>query len=120
MTGVVTIVCLVLAVGTMVAAGVRALRDRPVERVELATAAVLELAVLVYVVVRVVDLARGHHPPSLGIVVVYLVGIALVMPVAAVLALAERSRWGPIVLGFGALVVCVLFARVNQIWSPGG
>ena len=120
MTGIATIVCLVLALATMVGAGVRALRDQAVGRPELVAAGVLELGVLVYVVVRVVDLVGGHRPSSTAIVVVYLVGIALVMPMAGLLALAERSRWGPIVLGVGALVVCVLFARLDQIWSPGG
>lgn len=120
MTGIATIVCLVLAGVTMLVAGIRAARDRPVERLEIVTAGLLEVGVLVYVAVRAVDLVGGHRASSLGIVVVYLVGIALVMPVAAALGLAERSRWGPIVLGFGALVVCVLFARLDQIWSPGG
>lgn len=120
MTGIATIVCLVLAVATMLIAGVRAGRDQVVGRPELVAAALLELGVLVYVVTRVVDLVGGHRTSSAVIVAVYLVGIALVMPIAAVLALAERSRWGPIVLGFGALVVCVLFARLNQIWSVRG
>lgn len=120
MTGIVTLVSLVFAVVTMALAAWRAGRDQVVGRPELAAAALLELGVLVYVVARVVDLAGGHRTSGTGIVVVYLVGIALVVPVAAVLALAERSRWGPIVLGFGALVVCVLFARVDQLWSPGG
>lgn len=120
MTGIATIACLALAVVVMAVAGWRAYRDRPVERPELLAAAVLELAVLVYLAFRVVDLVRGHHPSSLGILVVYLVGTALLMPVAGVLALAENSRWGPVVLAFGALVVCVLFARIDQIWTPRG
>lgn len=120
MTGIVTIGCLVLALGTVLVAGVRALRDEPAARAELVGAGLLELGVLVYVVVRVVDLAGGHRPPSLGIVIAYLFGIVLVMPVTVVLGLAERSRWGPIVIGVGAIVVCVLFKRVDQIWTPRG
>lgn len=120
MTGIATIACLALAVVVMASAGWRAYRDRPVERTELIAAGVLELAVLVYLAFRVVDLVRGHEPSSLGILVVYLIGTALVMPVAGFLALAEQSRWGPVVLAFAALVVCVLFARIDQIWSPGG
>lgn len=120
MTGVATIVCLVLAAGVLAVAGWRAYRDREVQRTELILAGALELALLVYLVFRIVDLARGHHPSSLGVLVVYLVATALVMPVAAGFALAERSRWGPVVLAFGALVVCVLFARINQLWSPRG
>ena len=119
-TGIATIVCLVLAVVVMAVAGWRAYRDRPVERAELIAAAVLEVAVVVYLVLRVVDLARGHHPSSLGILVVYLIGAAVVVPVGGFLALVEHSRWGPVVLAAAALVLCVLFARINQLWSPGG
>jgi hypothetical protein len=42
------------------------------------------------------------------------------MPVAAALGWAEPSRWGGVVLASGALVTCVMFARINQLWSPHG
>jgi hypothetical protein len=119
-TGIATVVCLVLAVGVLAVAGWRAYRDREVERIELLLTGVLEIAVLVYLGFRVADLVGGHHPPSLGILVVYLVGTALLMPVATAFALAERSRWGPVVLAFGALVLCVLFARIDQLWTTRG
>jgi hypothetical protein len=57
---------------------------------------------------------------GLGIVIAYLIGLVLTMPVTVALALAERTRWGSVTLGVGALVVCVLFARINQIWNPHG
>ncbi len=120
MTGIATIVCLVLALVTVLATGVRALRDQTVDTIELAAAGLLELGVLFYVGVRVADLAGGHRPPSLAIAIAYLIGIVLIMPVTVVLGIAERSRWGPVVLGVGALVVCVLFARIDQVWTPHG
>lgn len=120
MTGIATIVCLVLALGVVIVSGVRALRDRAVTVRELYVAGVLELGVLLYVVVRAIDLINGHHPQSMPLAVVYLVGILLVMPVAAALAIAERSKWGPVVLGVGALTVCVLFARIDQVWKMHG
>lgn len=115
-----TVVCLVLALGVLVTAGVRALRDQPVAALDLGAAGLLELGVLFYVGVRVADLVGGHRPPSLVLAVVYLVGTALVMPVVAVLGLAERSRWGPVVLAVGAIVVAVLFARIDQVWTAHG
>ena len=120
MTGIATIVCLVLAAVTVVLTGIRALRDRPVARVEIAAAGLLELGVLFYVGVRIADLAGGHRPASVALAVVYLIGILLVMPITAVLGIVERTRWGPIVLAAGALVVCVLFARIDQVWKPHG
>lgn len=120
MTGVVTVICLALAFVTVLVSGVRALRDRAPTRFDLAFTAVIELAVLVYVAVRAIDLAGGHHPDGLGLLIVYLIGIALTMPVTAVLSWVEPSRWGSVVLASGALVVCVLFARINQLWTPHG
>ena len=120
MTGIATVVCLVLALGVVLVNGVRALRDRPVTTREVGAAGILELGVLFYVVVRVVDLVGGHKPHSMLLAVAYLVGILLVMPVAVALGIAERSKWGPVVVAVGALVVCVLFARIDQVWQPHG
>jgi hypothetical protein len=47
----------------------------------------------------------------------YLVGPLLIVPCAALWALAERSRWGPGVLLIGCLVVPVLILRLHQVWS---
>jgi threonine/homoserine efflux transporter RhtA len=120
MTELATIVCLVLALGTVLPCAVKALRDRPVGRLEVTAAGLLEVGVLFYVIVRIADLIGGHRPSSLAVAIAYLIGILLVMPVAAALGIVERTRWGPIVLGVGALVVCVLFARIDQVWRPHG
>ncbi len=120
MLAVATGVCLALALVTVLAGGIRALRDRPVTTIELAAAGALELGVLFYVGVRVAELVGGHRPPSMGLAVAYLVGIVLVMPVAVALGIAERSRWGPLVFVAGALVVAVLFARIDQVWTAHG
>jgi hypothetical protein len=116
MTAVATIVCLALALVTVLVTGYRTLRNQPVARLDIGAGGLLELGVLFYVGVRVADLIGGHRPHSLALAIAYLIGILLVMPVTAVLGIAERSRWGPVVLGAGALVVCVLFARIDQVW----
>jgi hypothetical protein len=120
MTGIVTIVCLVLAGVTVAIAGWHASRDRPITKTDLMAAAATELAVLVYVGVRIADLIGGHHTSGIAIVSAYLGGIVLAMPITAALAWAEPSRWGSITLAAGALVTCVLFARINQLWTPHG
>jgi hypothetical protein len=120
MTGLTTIACLTLALLTALACGIDALRDLRVGRVDLVLAGVTELAILGYVAVRVVDLAGGHRSAGLAIVLAYLVGMILILPVAAALGLAEPSRWGPVILASGGLVVCVMLARIAQLWRPGG
>ncbi len=120
LTTIVTIVCLALALVVVVLTGVRALRDQPVAVPDLGAAALLELGLVVYLAARIADLVRGPQPHSVALAVLYLVGTMLVMPVTALLGIAEKSRWGPVVLGAGAIVVSVLFARIDQVWSPHG
>jgi hypothetical protein len=120
MTGVATIICLVLAFATALIAGLHALRDRAVTKVDLGAAALTELAVLFYVGVRIAGLIGGHHTQGLAIVIAYLVGLVVVIPITAALARIEPSRWGSVTLGSGALVACALFARINQLWTPHG
>lgn len=120
MSKIATIICLGLAAVVVLLTAVQALRDRPVTKREVAAAAGLELGVLFYVGTRVAQLIGGHRPHSLALTLAYLLGILLVTPVAAALGIAERSKWGPVTLGVGALVVCVLFPRIDQVWSVHG
>jgi len=120
MTVVVTTVCVVLGLVVALLSAIRAARRRASSKIEFVLAALTEIGVLIYVVLRAVDLAHGHHVDSLALFIAYLAGIALVLPVAAFLSAIEPSRWGSIVLGSGALVACVLFARIHQLWSPHG
>lgn len=113
-------VCVVLGLALAAVSGFRALREQASTRADLIGAAVLEVAVLGYVVVRVVDLIGGHRTSGLAILIIYLFAIVLTTPIAAALSYAEPSRWGAIVLGVGALVVCVLLARIAQLWTPVG
>jgi hypothetical protein len=120
MTAIATVICLVFALATAAVAGVQALRDRAINRVGLVLAGLTELAIFFYVAVRITDLAHGHHTSGLAIVIAYLVGLILTMPIVVVLSIAEPSRWGSVTLGVGAIVACVLFARINQLWTPHG
>ena len=100
------------------AGAVEAIRGRPAGIALLVVAAAAELVLLVAVGASVVALARGHDPASTATAIGYLVGVPFVVPVAAFLALAERSRWGSVVLGAGGLVLAVLAARLGQVWQP--
>lgn len=120
MTGAATVVCLVLALGTALIAAGHAVRDRPTGRLDVAAAGVTELAVLFYVALRAIDLVAGHHTSGLAVVIAYLAALVLALPVTMALSWAEPTRWGSIVLLVGALVTCVLFARINELWTPHG
>jgi hypothetical protein len=120
MTGITTVACLVLGLLTALAGVIDALRDQRVGRVDLVAAGLTEVAILAYVTVRVVDLADGHRSAGLAIVLAYLIGLILILPIAAALGLAEPSRWGPVIVASGGVVVCVMLARIAQLWHPGG
>jgi hypothetical protein len=50
----------------------------------------------------------------------YLVGSLVVLPLAVLWALAERTRWGPGVLVIGSLAIPVLIVRLGQVWNAHG
>ncbi len=79
--------------------------------------AVLELALVAQLVVGVGALAGTDREVDGLSFVGYLVGAVLVLPLAAVWALAERTRWGPSVAVVGCLTVPVLVVRLRQLWE---
>jgi hypothetical protein len=47
----------------------------------------------------------------------YLLVALLLPPAGAIWALAEKSRWSMVVLGFSAFTVGVMLGRMHQIWT---
>lgn len=91
------------------------LRDRPIDRWHVYAAGAVELVVVAFDVVAFVRLGTGDHPHQLAVYIGYLIGMLLVLPVATLLALFERTRYGSYVLTLGAVVVPILVARVHQV-----
>lgn len=112
---VVTIALVSASLLLALAAGLWGWRGRAPEAWQFLAAAVVEVLVIAFVVVAVVRLATGDHPHQKAVYIGYLIGTVLVMPVAAALALSERSRYGTLVVALGAVVVPVLVARVYQV-----
>ncbi|UFU01654.1 hypothetical protein LQF12_08945 [Ruania suaedae] len=98
---------------------VRAVRDQAVILRQLLAGAVLELGIVVQMVVAAVLTARGHVVDGV-LLWGYLVTTALLLPAAAVVAVAERSRWSSVVLVAACVTMMVLQLRVHQIWVSGG
>jgi hypothetical protein len=91
--------------------------DRRVGRLLIAAAAVGEAGLLVQVVWAVARLAGGARPEGgLAVFIGYLAGSLVILPVAALWGLAERTRWGPAVVAAGFLVMAVLIVRMQQVW----
>lgn len=84
----------------------------------LAAVALAEAGLLVQVVWAVVRLAGGARPAGgLAVFIGYLAGSLVILPIAALWGLAERTRWGPAVVTAGFLVMAVLIVRMQQVWN---
>ncbi len=107
---VVTLALLAVVCGVVVA-----VRDRPPGPVTLAVTALAALATLVQSVVAGYDLVQGTRPAELGTYIGYLVGVAVVLPLAGGWALAERTRWSGVVVAVGGFTVAVMTARLVML-----
>ena len=79
--------------------------------------ALLELGLLGQAVVAIVSLFTTDRDIEKFTFGGYAVAPVVIIPIAAVWALAERSRWGPGVLVVGCLSIPVLILRLGQVWT---
>ena len=92
-------------------------RDRLPDDYLFGALAVLETGLLVQLVVGVVQLFGDTGDVNVAAYVGYLVGLVLVLPIAFLWSMGERTRSGTAVLLVGVVVVPVLFLRLDQLWS---
>jgi CDP-diglyceride synthetase len=108
--------CLAMGIWTAITAA----RNRLLHPRHLYGLATIELLLLVQLVVGVVAVAQGEGPDATATFVSYLIGVLFVLPVAALWALAERSRPAVLVITVGCAAVAVMTGRLLQIWEVGG
>jgi hypothetical protein len=77
----------------------------------------LELGMLAQLVVGLVQVAGDHGDVNVAAYVGYLVGSVILLPVAFLWSVGERTRSGTGVLLVAVLVVPVLFLRLHQLWA---
>ena len=106
--------------GALWALGMAIVNRQPRETMVIA-AGVVEAAVVIVVLVAIVMLIGPgpEQPIQTGAFIGYLVVTPMIMPVGLVWALAEKSRWGTVVLGIATLVIPVMVVRLDQIWNGG-
>jgi hypothetical protein len=116
----VTVVVFAASAAVAVTALVYLWRDRVIDDLLLAVAAVLELGLLVQAVVAV---ARTRDVAGGGAEQATFAAYALTLPVVplgvAFLALKEKTRWAMGVIVGGMFAVVVMTARMAQIWGSG-
>lgn len=94
--------------------------NKPPGKAQLIFAAVVEAATLVQTVVALVGLAAGFRPAELATTIGYLIGIALLIPIAWFWANIERTRFSGVVLAVAALSVGAMTLRLLVLWVPAG
>jgi hypothetical protein len=77
---------------------------------------VIEVALLAQLVVGIVQLVGTDRDVSGPFFVGYLIGSLLILPIGALWALAESSRWGAGALAIACIVIPVLELRLHDIW----
>lgn len=123
MTDVLPVVLTVLALLVAAAALALVIADRPLALGTRPTTAigvvaiVLEIGLLVQAIIGVVELNSTTRTIDGLTFVGYLWAPVVVLPVAAVWGLTERTRFGPAVLLVGAVSIPVTILRMTQIWA---
>ena len=79
--------------------------------------AVLEVGLLVQAVIGIAALLGTDHDIERWSFAGYLLGPAVILPVAVVWSAAERTRWSAGVLVVACLSVPVMIVRLGQIWA---
>ena len=77
----------------------------------------LEIGLVAQLVIGLVRLGGEHPGVNVAAYVGYLVGSLLVLPVAFLWSVGERTRSGTAVLLVGVIAVAFLFLRLQQLWS---
>ncbi|MFI5729921.1 hypothetical protein ACIA49_07325 [Kribbella sp. NPDC051587] len=105
-----------LSLLAMVYALVLAARNKRIDWPVLGALGVIEVALLAQLVVGIVQLVGTDRDVSGPFFVGYLIGSLLILPVGALWALGDSSRWGAGALAIACLVVPVLELRLHDIW----
>lgn len=114
-----TILVIACAVSAIVVL-VQLIRNIPASNLVDGSLAVVEIVVIAQLIAGLASLSSAPHSVSKFVYVGYLVGALLVLPIAWVWAMAERSRSGLGVLLVGLFVVAFLVVRMHQIWPHHG
>lgn len=95
----------------------RVVRNRGLDDPLLFALGGLEILLLVQLVAGLIAAASTDRDIETATFIGYLVGIAVLPPLAAGWALFERTRWGAAVIAVLGLVVPVMVVRLEQIWA---
>lgn len=117
MTDLTTWVLIGLALGAAVWAGYYTARDRAFDNPLFYGLATLEVLLLGQLVAGLIALGASDRDVEAATFVGYLLTSVLILPIAVVWAVAEKSRWGTAVLVLAGLTIAALMLRSHQVWT---
>ncbi|TCC53374.1 hypothetical protein E0H75_06615 [Kribbella capetownensis] len=106
-----------LSLAAMVYAIVLAALNKRINWTLLAVLGVIEVGLLAQLVIGIVQLAGTSRDVSSPFFIGYLIGSLIILPIGALWALAESSRWGAGALAVACLVIPVVELRLYEIWT---
>jgi hypothetical protein len=101
-------------------AGLLALLNRRPGLPYLGALAIVEVILLAQVVIAAVRLISGDRPDEVVTFLGYLVAAPLILPLGALWALSERTRWSTLVLAAADLGLAVVAWRLQTVWRGTG
>jgi hypothetical protein len=93
------------------------IRGRLVDDPLIIVGAALEVALVVQLVVGLAKASAIADGAERATFIAYLFTVLLVIPATIVIAVKEKTQWAMAVVLGGALVVAILVARLQQVWS---
>ena len=81
------------------------------------TGLALEVGLLVQLVVGLTKASSIADGAERATFIAYLFTVLVVVPVAVVIAIKEKTQWAMAVVLGGAVVVAILVARLQQVWT---
>jgi hypothetical protein len=107
--------CLVLAAWSLVLV----VLGRPLDNPLFYGLAALELGLLALLVGGSIALASTDRAVNGAAFIGYVLTSLLILPLAVIWAIAEKSRWGTAVLVAACLTLAVMVVRMQQVWAAG-
>jgi hypothetical protein len=108
---------IVTSLAAAVLSGLTALLDRPPGPMHLAGLVVVEAVLLAQLVVALAKVFTGDRPDALATFIGYLIAAVLIPPLAGLIGMTERTRWGSAIIAGAFLVVPVMVVRLQQVWT---
>lgn len=101
----------------MLLSGFYAYRDRLINDLILAVAALVFLGTLVQVVIGLLQMSAIDGSSEVATFASYLLTLPLIPVITTFLAIKEKTRWAMGSIAVGAFAVLVMTARLQQIWN---